>query len=111
MPINRLHFVPLASPVLMHLCPHCHQPVFSDWQKLTRLWLRPRVCPLCQKAAFLPVRHVIVALMGWTALSWGLIGMALYTRNVLFLLGIVLAGFFAADLWIRKAPLQMFDNP
>lgn len=94
----------------MHNCPNCQQPAFTDWQKLLQLWVRPRYCGVCHKAAYLPVRHIVVALVMWTLLSWALIGMALYTRNVLFLLGIVVAGFFAIDLWIRKAPLQPFDN-
>ncbi|HTR00968.1 MAG TPA: hypothetical protein VMH83_13300, partial [Candidatus Acidoferrum sp.] len=73
-------------------------------------WLRPRLCGFCHKAAFLPVRHLVTALIVWTALSWVFIGVAIYMRHVIFLFGSLPAGFFAVDICIRKAPLQAFDH-
>ena len=95
---------------VMHFCPNCQQASFSDLQKLTLLWLRPRKCMLCHKAAYLPVRNIIVALIVWTLLSWVFIGIAIAMRNVVFMLGSIPAAVFAVDLWIRKAPLIAFES-
>ena len=96
-------------PVL-HPCPHCRQPSFTDLQKLTSLWLQPRPCKLCHKAAYLPVRSVVEALIIWTALTWIFIGTALYMRNIMFMLGTIPAAVFAVDKWIRKAPLIAYET-
>ncbi len=93
----------------MHCCPNCRQASFSELQKLTSLWMRPRVCHLCHKAAYLPVRNIIVALIVWTALTWVFIGLAIYMNQVMFMLGSIPAAVFAVDLWIRKAPLIAFE--
>ncbi|MEI7949688.1 MAG: hypothetical protein WCI66_05535 [Gammaproteobacteria bacterium] len=93
----------------MHRCPHCRQSTFSDLQKLTLLWLQPRSCSVCHKAAYLPVRNVIVALIVWTALTWVFIGTAFYMHNIFFMLGTIPAALLAVDKWIRKAPLIGYE--
>ncbi len=93
----------------MHRCPHCQQAGFTDLQKLTLLWLQPRPCKICHKAAFMPVRNVVVALIIWTLLTWVFIGAAFYMRNILFMLGTIPAAMLAVDKWIRKAPLIAYQ--
>ena len=93
----------------MHPCPHCRQASFTDLQKLTSLWLRPRACEACHKAAYLPVRSIVMALVMWTLMTWVFIVAAFYMRNILYMLGTVPAAVLAIDKWIRKAPLVAFE--
>lgn len=96
------------SATVMHPCPHCGAATFSELQKLLTLWIRPRACAACHKAAFLPVRHFIHAFIVWSVLAWVFIGITWYMKNVIFLFGTIPSGFFALDWCIRKAPLQQF---
>lgn len=94
----------------MYPCPHCQKASFSDLQKIARLWFRPAVCHWCHKAAYLPVRSMMITLIVWTLLSWVFIGLTLYFNNVLFLLGTFPSAFLAVDICIRKAPLWKFEQ-
>lgn len=90
----------------MHRCPHCQQPTISNAQKLWAVGLRPVVCSRCGRPSFVPFRHAVAALFVWAGMTWALIVTALYSANVLYLIGSPLAAVFAIDFCVLRATLQ-----
>jgi hypothetical protein len=90
----------------MHTCPHCQQKGISTLQKLTSVSFAPAVCQLCSKPSYLHVLHGLYALIIWIMLTWVFIGVALFLKMSIFLIGTVPALFLAVDMYMLKAPLR-----
>lgn len=90
----------------MHACPHCHQKGISTLQKLCSVSFAPARCTLCQGLSYLHVIHGLYALIIWIMLTWVFIGVALFMRMSIFLLGTIPALFLAVDYYMLKAPLR-----
>lgn len=93
----------------LHVCPHCHQPGVSSSQKLSSLFFAPAECRLCHKRSTLYFANGLRAMIAWVVLTWLFIGIALYQRFWLSLLGTVPALFFAVDKYLLGAPLLRVD--
>lgn len=93
----------------MHACPHCHQPGIRSLPKLVSLFLIPAQCRLCHKRSYLHHTHGVRAMVVWVSLTWVFIGIALFERMSIYLVGTIPALVFAIDKYLLKAPLQSAD--
>jgi hypothetical protein len=94
----------------LHVCPHCLQPGVSSLQKLNSLFLAPARCARCDKRSSLDFQNGLRAMIAWVVLSWIFIGIAMYERMPLYLLGTIPALLFAVDKFIMSAPLRRIDG-
>lgn len=90
----------------MYACPHCHQEGISTLQKLCSVSFAPARCNVCHKLSYLHIVHGLYALVIWVMLTWVFIGVALFMRMSIFLLGTIPALFLAVDYYMLKAPLR-----
>lgn len=89
----------------MHECPHCQHPGITSLQKLCSLFT-PAACRLCGRRSFLHLRQGLLAFITWVLLSWLFIGIALYQRQTLYLIGTIPALLLAVDKFMLRAPLH-----
>lgn len=90
----------------LHVCPHCHQPGVSTFQKLSSLCFRPASCQRCDRQSGLHYVHGLRAMITWVLLTWLFIGIALFQGFWIYLAGTIPAMLFAVDKYLLNAPLQ-----
>jgi hypothetical protein len=93
----------------MHECPHCKHKTITSFQKLCSSPLTPTVCPRCNGLSYLQLVYTLRAIFTWVVLSWVFIGIALYQRRSIYLLGSIPALFLAVDKCMLAAPLRAID--
>jgi hypothetical protein len=93
----------------MHECPHCKHKTITSFRKLCSTSLTPAVCPRCNGLSYLQLVYLLRAMITWVVLSWVFIGVALYQRMSIYLLGSIPALFFAVDKCMMSAPLWPID--
>jgi hypothetical protein len=93
----------------MHICPHCSKPGVTSAQKLGSLFLAPAVCVLCQRRSALPYVHGIRAMVFWVIVTWVFIGIAIFERMSIYLVGTIPALLIAVDKYMLSAPLHVID--
>jgi hypothetical protein len=96
---------------LMHECPHCKHKTITSFQKLCSTSITPAVCPRCNGLSYLQLIYALRAVITWVILSWLFIGIALYQRMSIYLLGSIPALFLAVDKCMLNAPLRAITLP
>ncbi|MDR2213819.1 MAG: hypothetical protein LBE21_09380 [Pseudomonadales bacterium] len=95
----------------MHECPHCKHLTITSLRKLCATPLTPALCPRCHGFSYLEMVHLLRAMIVWSLLTWVFIGIALYQRMAIYLLGSVPALLFAVDKFMLAPPLRAIVLP
>lgn len=90
----------------MYLCPHCHKPGISSFQKLCSVSYTPAVCSFCQRQSYLNIDTAIRALITWVVFTWIFIGVALYEQMAIYMIGTIPALLLAVDKHMLMAQLR-----
>jgi hypothetical protein len=90
----------------MHECPHCKHKTITSFRKLYSTLFMPAVCSRCGGLSYLQLVYGLRAITIWVVLSWIFIGVALYQRMSIYLIGSIPALFFAVDKCMLSKPLE-----
>ena len=93
----------------MHLCPYCGKPGITTAQKLGSVCFGPAICQLCNRRSAMPYVHGIRAMIFWVVVTWIFIGVAIFERMSIYLIGTVPALLIAVDKYMLNAPLQRVE--
>ncbi|MEY4642259.1 MAG: hypothetical protein RLZZ227_2253 [Pseudomonadota bacterium] len=93
----------------MHPCPHCSKPGISTVQKLGSVCFGPAVCALCSRRSAMPYVHGIRAMIFWVVVTWVFIGIAMFERMPIYLVGTIPAMLIAIDKYMLSAPMHSID--
>jgi hypothetical protein len=72
--------------------------------------LTPAVCALCGKRSALPYVYGIRAMVFWVIVTWVFIGIAIFERMSIYLVGTIPAMLIAVDRFMMNAPLHGVDE-
>jgi hypothetical protein len=90
----------------MHECPHCKHISISSLQKLCSVAFMPATCPDCSRYSYLQLTYALKAFIAWVILTWVFIGLALYQRMTIYLIGTIPAMLYAVDRYMLHAPMR-----